>query len=49
MENMHEINMHNVLYESGEKSNKLAMNQFGDMVNITLYSAVLFDLHEYYF
>lgn len=34
LENKRKIIIHNKLYEAGEVSYKLAMNHFGDMVNI---------------
>jgi hypothetical protein len=38
MENRHQIAKHNAAYEQGNKKFELALNQYGDMVNMNLKS-----------
>ena len=41
MENRHKIAKHNAAYEKGNKKFKLALNKYGDMVNMNSESHVL--------
>jgi hypothetical protein len=38
MENKHQIAKHNAAYEQGNNKFKLALNKYGDMVNVNLKS-----------
>jgi hypothetical protein len=42
MENRHQIAKHNAAYEQGNKKFKLALNKYGDMVNMNSKSNWLF-------
>jgi len=50
MENKHQIAKHNAAYEQGNKKFKLALNKYGDMVNMNskshcFFSPVINTLH----